>query len=277
MHDIDVDGSRNGIAEAATAPAAAGRAVGARRLVASAARAVADFIVPPVCVGCHKPLAAHDTLCADCWRGIDFIRPPLCDRLGLPMPFDTGGTMISAAAAAAPPVYGRARAVARYDTVMRSLIRDYKFHDQHHARRLFGRWLAAAGDDLIPDAELIVPVPMARLRLLWRRFNQSAELAAELGRITGLPSRPLALVRTRRTRPQPGLSREQRRENVRGAFAVPRARAADVAGRAVLLLDDVVTTGATADACARALKAAGALRVDVLALALVTDHALGPR
>jgi ComF family protein len=193
------------------------------------------------------------------------------------MPFDTGGTMVSAAAAADPPAYERARAVARYDGVMRDLIRDFKFHDQHHGRRLFGRWLADAGHDLLDDADVIVPVPMARLRLLWRRFNQSAELANELARLRSVPFRTDALVRTRRTRPQPGLSQSERIANVRGAFAVPSGARSAIAGRAVLLVDDVITTGATVSACATALKSAGARRVDVLALALVTDQALVTR
>lgn len=245
-----------------------------RLLIATAGRACADVIVPPVCLGCHTPVAAHDTLCPDCWRQIDFIRPPLCDRLGLPMPFDAGDRMISAAAAANPPDYDRARAVARYDGAMRNLVLALKFHDQHQARRLFGRWLADAGRDLLLDAEVIVPVPLSRLRLIWRRFNQSALLAQEVSRLSGLPFRPLALVRTRRTRPQPGLSRKERETNVRGAFEVRANRAAEIAGRGVLLIDDVVTTGATVGACARALKRAGARRVDVLTLALVTDQSL---
>ncbi len=245
--------------------------------LAKAGRACADVIVPPVCLGCHTPVAAHDTLCPDCWRRIDFIRPPLCDRLGIPMPFDVGDRMISAAAAADPPDYDRARAVARYDGAMRDLVLALKFHDQHQGRRLFGRWLTDAGRDLLADADIIVPVPLSRLRLIWRRFNQSALLGQEVARLTGLPFRPLTLVRTRRTRPQPGLSRREREANVRGAFAVRANRVTDVAGSAVLLIDDVVTTGATVGACARALKSAGALRVDVLTLALVTDHALVAR
>lgn len=243
----------------------------------AAGRAFADALIPPVCVACHERVSSHDALCPACWRGIDFIRPPMCDRLGLPMPFDTGDTMVSAAAVAEPPVYDRARAIARYDAVMRDLIRNLKFHDQHHARRLFGRWLKEAGAELLADAEVIVPVPLSRPRLAWRRFNQSAEIARELGRLTGIPHLPLALVRTRGTRPQPGLTRTERRQNVRGAFAVPSGWAGEIAGRAVVLIDDVVTTGATADACARALKSAGARRVDVLALALVTDEAVVPR
>ena len=248
-----------------------------RRWTAEAGGAAADLLVPPVCAACHEPLGSHDALCPACWRQIDFIRPPLCDRLGIPMPFDTGGPMISAAAAANPPAYERARAVARYDSVMRDLIRDFKFHDQHHGRRLFGRWLADAGRELLADADMIVPVPMARLRLLWRRFNQPAELANELARRSGLPSRTDSLVRTRRTGPQPGRSQRERIAKVRGAFGVARAAQAAVHGRAVLLVDDVVTTGATVSACAMALKSAGARRVDVLALALVTDQALVTR
>lgn len=248
-----------------------------RAWLATAGRACADILVPPVCLGCHSPVAAHDTLCPDCWRRIDFIRPPLCDRLGIPMPFDAGDRMISAAAAADPPDYDRARAVARYDGAMRDLVIALKFHDQHQARRLFGRWLADAGRDLLADAEVIVPVPLSRLRLIWRRFNQSALLAQEVARLADLPYRPLALVRTRRTRPQPGLTRQERETNVRGAFEVPARRVTEVAGRAVLLVDDVVTTGATVGACARALRIAGARRVDVLTLALVTDHALVAR
>lgn len=249
----------------------------ARAAIVNLARRGADLVAPPVCVACHTPLVAHDTLCPDCWKSIDFIRPPICDRLGLPMPFDAGGSMISAAAAAAPPVFDRARAVARYDGAMRELIHGLKFHDHHHGRRLLGRWLTEAGRDVLEGADAIVPVPLSRFRLLSRRYNQSAELAAELSRRTGIPASPLALVRTRRTRPQPGLSARQREDNVRGAFAVPRLRAHEIAGRAVVLVDDVVTTGATANACARALRSAGAHRVDVLALALVTDQALVAR
>ncbi len=233
--------------------------------------AVADVLVPPLCLSCHRRLSTHDALCPKCWSDIDFIRPPLCDRLGLPLPYDTGAPMISAAAAAHPPAYDHARAVARFDKVMRELIHDLKFHDRHDARRLFGRWLAEAGAELLADADLIVPVPLTRTRLIARRFNQSAILAHEVARLVHVKVEPLALLRVRPTKPQVGLSREQRRQNVSGAFAVAPNRKAALVSAKIVLVDDVITTGATAEACARALKRAGAARVDVLALALVAD------
>jgi len=233
--------------------------------------AIADVLVPPLCLACHGRLSTHDALCPGCWSGIDFIRAPLCDRLGLPMPYDTGAPMISAAAAADPPAYARARAVARFDGVMRTLVHDLKFHDRHDARRLFGRWLAEAGAELLADADLLVPVPLTRTRLLSRRFNQSAILAHEVACVANVRAEPLALQRVRTTQPQVGLSREERRRNVAGAFAVVPGRKAGIAGAKIVLVDDVITTGATADACARCLKRAGAARVDVLALALVAQ------
>lgn len=248
-------------------------------LIRRALRAVSDLVMPPVCLVCRTPIGSHDALCAACWREVDFIRPPLCDRLGLPMPYDAsldGGVMISAGAAADPPAYDRARAVAAHAGAMRTLVHALKFQDRHDTRRLLGQWLVDAGRDLIGEAEVVVPVPLARRRLLARRFNQAAILAREVAFRTGLAYAPLALARSRATASQVGLSRQQRARNVAGAFTVPARRIGEIAGRNILLVDDVITTGSTASACARALRAAGAARVDVLALALVVDRAVVP-
>jgi ComF family protein len=214
----------------------------------------------------------HDALCPACWRQIAFIRPPLCDRLGVPLSVDTGGPMLSAAAIADPPDYDRARAVARFDGLMRVLIHGFKFHDSHNARRLFGRWMAVAGEDLLADADVLVPVPLARWRLLSRRFNQAQLLAAEAGRRAGKPVNPFALIRSRSTGHQVGLTRAQRLRNVAGVFRVPSNELPNISGKAILLVDDVITSGATASAAAMALKRAGARRVDVLTLAIVSER-----
>jgi ComF family protein len=249
-------------------------AQGATAAWRTALAACADLIVPPCCLVCRARVGAHHLLCAACWREVSFIRGPLCDVLGIPLPFDAGGRTVSAAAVAHPPAYDRARAVAHYSGAMRTVVHQLKYADRHDARTLLGRWLAEAGRELLPGIDLIVPVPLSRLRLLQRQFNQAAVLALEVSLQTGIPTDPLILARTRTTRSQVGMTRDQRRRNVAGAFSVPASRRARLAGRNVLVIDDVVTTGATVDACARTLKRAGAARVDVLALALVTNEAL---
>lgn len=186
------------------------------------------------------------------------------------MPYETGEIMVSAAAVARPPAYDRARAVARFDGVMRDLVHGFKYADRHEARRLFARWMTEAGQALVDEADIIVPVPLARSRLLWRRYNQAAILASDIATVRGKMFAPLALKRTRKTPSQVGLTPDQRLRNVAGAFAVPASQRQALAGRRVLLVDDVITTGATVEACARVLRRNGASRVDVLALALVT-------
>ena len=240
-------------------------------LVSRFARLTVDLVLPPVCLSCQTPMRDRDNLCAGCWSNIDFITPPLCDRLGIPMPFGTNETMISAAAAARPPIYRKARAAARYSGTMRNLIHDFKFRDQHQARALFTRWLIGAGHELIAETDIIIPVPLNRFRLLERRFNQSAILAQSLAMTTDLPYQPTLLIRTRHTKSQVGLTNPQRRKNVSGAFAIDKARSPSLKDRRILLIDDVITTGATAEACTRTLLKAGAAHVNVLALALVTD------
>lgn len=241
-----------------------------RRILEAGGRFLADLLAPPACLSCRTPLSSHHTLCAACWGGIDFIRAPLCDQLGIPLPYDTGGRMLSAAALADPPRYDRARAVARYSGTMRILIHALKYGDQHHMVRLFGRWLAVAAAELTAESDLIVPVPLARGKLWSRRFNQSALIGAALARETGLAHDPLSLFKKRATPSQVGLTIEARRRNVAGAFEVHKARRERIKGRRILLVDDVVTTGATVEACTAALRRAGAAAVSVAALARVT-------
>lgn len=241
------------------------------RPIGLAARRVADWLLPPVCLACHRTIAAHDSVCGACWREIRFIRGPMCDVLGIPLPDgEMEGRIVSAAALANPPDYDRARAVAHFNGVMRTLVHQLKYHDRQEARDLFGRWLVSAGAELIEDADVIIPVPLSTRRLLWRRFNQSALLANEVARHSGLPCEPLWLKRVKTTVPQVGLSSRQRLDNVRGAFRCAPAARPRLAGCRVLLIEDVITTGATVNACARELRRGGAQRVDVLALGMAT-------
>ena len=244
--------------------------------IQSLLRSIADIVVPPLCLACHERIGSHDALCATCWREVAFIRPPLCDRLGMPLPFgDVSVPIVSAAAAASPPLWQRARAVALYEPggPIAGLVSAMKYADRHDARRLFGKWLAGAGAGLLSQADMIVPVPLARWRLVRRQFNQSALLAAEVSRVSGVPWDPSLLLKTRSTTPQAQLAGAARRDNLKGAFLVPAGLHPRLAGKRVVLLDDVITTGATMEACTRALLAAGVAGVDVLALALAPPPA----
>ena len=239
------------------------------------AGAALDVIFPPGCLVCRTAVAAHGALCPACWRGIGFIEKPYCERLGTPFAYDLGVLGLqSPEAIANPPVYHRARAVARFeDGPVRDLIHRLKYGDRMELAKPLGRWMARAGAELLAEADLLVPVPLHRRRLMWRQFNQANALAQVVARLSGKTVDPFALKRIKPTRPQVGLSRAGRAENVQGAFAVPEAARAAVLDRRILLIDDVLTSGATLNAAARVLLRAGAARVDVLVFARVVGAA----
>ncbi len=231
-----------------------------------------DALLPPRCLSCGAAVDRQGGICAECWDGINFIAAPMCKTCGLPFDYDPGDGADETECGAclrSPPVFDRARAVFRYDELSRHLVLAFKHGDRTEGAPSFGAWMARAGAELLVDADLIVPVPLHWRRLFTRRFNQSALLAQALGRIANRPALADALVRKRATRSQGGLSPAGRRRNVAGAFAVRALHADTVRDRRVILVDDVMTTGATLAACARTLKRAGAARVDVLVLARV--------
>lgn len=233
------------------------------------ASALLDILYPPSCLSCRKAVAEHHALCADCWRDIVFIERPYCERLGTPFERDLAQPgLISLEAAANPPAFDRARAVARYDSdKARALAHRLKYYDRLELAKPMGRWMARAGAELLAEADMLAPIPLHRLRLAARQFNQSAALAQVISRDSGVPVETMALARVKPTAPQVGLSRAQRAANLSGAFRVDPERAGTVHGRNVLLIDDVLTTGATANAATRALRRAGAARVDLLVFA----------
>jgi ComF family protein len=239
-------------------------------------RSALDFLYPPLCIGCRAQVGEPGSLCAACWQNIDFLDGPACQCCGLPFDLDPGSDTLCAACLAAPPSFDRARAVMRYDEKSRGPILALKHSDRLDLAPGFARWLDRAGRSLLDEADVIVPVPLHRMRLWSRRYNQAAELARGIGALSAKPVEPLALRRIRATPSQGAMpSAKARRRNMRGAFQVPPDRQAAVKGRAVLLIDDVLTTGATADACARALKRAGVIKVSVLALARVVRPVTG--
>jgi ComF family protein len=237
--------------------------------------AVLDLVFPPSCLACRKATAGHGALCPACWGSINFIDRPYCERLGTPFPYDLGVEGLQSPEAIANPlVYARARAVARFEEgPARTLVHRLKYSDRMELAGPLGLWMARAGREILAEADLLIPVPLHRRRLVWRRFNQANALAASIAHACGKKVDPFLLVRVKPTTPQVGLSRAQRATNVQGAFAVPEEARLSVEGRAIVLVDDVMTTGATLNAAARALLRAGARRVDVLVFARVVTGA----
>lgn len=255
-----------------TARLFAGWLEAARRGASLGLRSAVNLVYPPSCIACQAATAEAQGLCAACWRGIGFIERPWCERLGTPFAVDLGPGLLSPAAMADPPVFARARAVCRFDGTARELVHRLKYGDRLELAVTLGRMMAQAGRELLPDADLIVPVPLHRTRLWGRRFNQAAALAQVISRRSGVALAHDALIRVKRTKQQVGLSRSQRAENLQGAFRVPPGMKPGLEGRRILLVDDVLTTGATANAASRALLRSGAARVDVLTFArVVTD------
>jgi ComF family protein len=228
-----------------------------------------DAVLPPLCLACGAVVAEPGTLCSECWGRMGFLAPPHCHACGHPFDYDPGGQALCGPCLAKPPPWRRARAVLRYDDASKPLILRLKHGDRLEGAPAYARWLARAGADLLAEADLIVPVPLHRWRLLARRYNQAAVLAQALGRVSGVAVLPDALERVRRTVSQGHMDREQRRRNVRGAFAVAEKYRRRLEGRQVLVLDDVLTTGATVGECTRVLLAGGAAAVDVLTLGRV--------
>ena len=225
---------------------------------------VLDFALPPRCGGCGTIVDEVDSFCADCWKKLEFLGPGGCSRCG--MPLRATDADLCAACLAKPPRLDRIRSAVAYDDISRSIAMRLKYGRKVALARTMSRYMRPLLGE-VPEGALFVPVPLHRTRLWRRGFNQSAIVARELARHTGLPVDVEALARVRATPPLKGMTMRQRRRTVAGAF---RARpGAELRGRTVVLIDDVLTTGSTANACARALKRAGAARVELLSWARV--------
>jgi len=219
-----------------------------------------DLALPQLCPACRAPVVG-EALCAPCWSRVSFIAAPYCARLGIPFPYDPGPGTLSIEAMSDPPAYNRARAAVRFDETARTLVHALKYGDRLDLAPIMGRWMANAGRELTADADLLVPVPLHWRRQWARRFNQSALLADVVGKASGLTV---------------GLARTERALNVQGAFRARASAQREIEGRRLILVDDVLTSGATLEACARALLRAGVAQVDVLVFARVVAPARIP-
>jgi ComF family protein len=242
-----------------------------RARLRAGARHLLDIGLPPLCPTCREPVADQGGLCARCWSKLSFIARPYCERLGIPFVYDPGPGILSMQAIADPPAYNRARAAVRYDDTARTIVQSFKYGDRLDLAPAMGRWMAQAGREVLAEADALIPVPLHWRRLWTRRFNQAATLAKTISLLSGVPVAHRALRRVRATRQQVGLSQAERAVNVQGAFRVPTDCRLEVHGRRLVLVDDVLTSGATLDTCARILLRAGAANVDALVFARVVQ------
>ncbi len=226
-------------------------------------------VFPPGCLKCGDPLESPGNLCNICWPQLTFISEPCCELCGFPFEYSAASSLICGSCLRKAPSFARARAVLKYDEACRNMVLAFKHADQTRNAPAFAGWMYRAAPDMVAECDIICAAPLHPFRLLRRRYNQSALLALELARLSCRPALPDLLYRKRPTPSQGGLNATARRRNVDGVFAVTPKWLSRIENTRILLLDDVLTTGATVEASSKALLNAGAAKIDVLTLCRV--------
>ena len=242
------------------------------QLIRSGARDLADLLLPPSCFSCGGEVSGHHQMCGHCWQALNFVTEPYCEACGFPFEYGTASaTTLCAGCLRRTPNFDLARSALRYDDASRRLVLGLKYGDRTEGTRTFAHWLARSAGPRINGADAVIPVPLHPFRLFRRRYNQAGLMARALARELGCRFDTTSLYRKKPTPSQGGLTRRQRFRNVGSAFRVRKDRRQAISGSHVVLVDDVMTTGATVETCARVLKRAGAARVSVLTLTRVAD------
>lgn len=234
-------------------------------------KSLLNLIYPPECAGCRTPTIAAHGLCPRCWGGTRFISGTTCRCCAVPMA-EAGpdpDTVVCEVCTAAPPAWDRGRAAVLYEGAARDIVLSFKHSDRLDLAPVLGKWLARAGRPLLDEADILAPVPLHWTRMIKRRYNQAAELTRQPGLGFRRTSLPDLLLRKNATAPQKNRSRADRFAAMADAFAINPRHAEAIQGKNVLLVDDVLTTGATLSACAAQCRIAGAASVDVLVVARV--------
>lgn len=232
--------------------------------------AIINVILPPRCIFTGDTVDAQGTISPSAWASLAFISTPYCAACGFPFEFEAGDAdALCAACLKEPPVFDKGRSALRYDDASRDFILGFKHGDRMHAVTSMVPWLKMAGAEFWEEADVIVPVPLHRWRLMRRRYNQAAVMAIAMAKAMGKGSVPDALIRTRSTPSQGHLKAREREANVKSAFVVRDKRRNLIVGKNIILIDDVYTTGSTVSECAKALRQAGAQKIFVLTLARV--------
>jgi ComF family protein len=241
-------------------------------LLGKAGNGLLDFIYPPICVHCSTPIIKADSLCAKCWQELIPISEPLCPVLGLPFAVSLGANVLSAQAIANPPEFDRARSAFIYNDITHSVISKLKYGDRPEMAKFCAAIMAGAFAEILTGDPILVPVPLHPKRQRQRRYNQSTQLAKELGLLKGIKVAPMLVARVRETKQQVGLSAKMREKNVAGAFKVISDLIEVNVEQRIVIVDDVMTTGATLNAVTKSLKKAGYKKIDVISFARVVNQ-----
>ncbi len=228
-------------------------------------------IFPKTCLICNRIINGGN-FCLEDWNRLHFLQTPACNICFQPFEFKIDDEMVCGKCLQKPPEYFKALAVFNYDEASKTLITKFKYFDQINLAKYFAELMFKQAKEILPDVDFIAPIPLHKLRIISRKYNQSALLAKNIATLGDKKLLLDLLIRTKNNKPQASLNQRMRRKNVVGIFKAKERYYQEIKGRNVLLIDDVITTGSTIESCCKVLKKAGVAKIYVLTLAKTTIH-----